>query len=242
LIEFIIQLLRALFGFKDRDNTLPKPEPEPEHYTREQFIEAVKELSEDPIWRARILKDTLNIIKRDFTATPKWVEHELITSQWMNRLFGCGITISFGDGIHALPKDDWLKLIDTLQQDIVEYVKSFTDCDNFATFFKGFADYIVGKPVVIYATGAVFKPMEQYGVKTCRCKYDFLIGGHGWNMICTTEPIEVEKVGTTTKIKYDFTVYNYEPQNDKLGDRFMAEDRCYQLGGGLPIIYGYATK
>jgi hypothetical protein len=39
-------------------------EPEPvEQYTREQFIEAVKELSNDPVWRARILKDALNKLK-----------------------------------------------------------------------------------------------------------------------------------------------------------------------------------
>ncbi|MHC1624449.1 MAG: hypothetical protein ACXQS2_00330 [Methermicoccaceae archaeon] len=40
----------------------------------------------------------------------------------------------------------------------------------------------------------------------CICKSDYLIGGHGWNRIVTTEPIEVEKVGSTL-----------EPQNDKFG-------------------------
>jgi len=227
LLSLIKRLLQRLF----------RREEEKPRYTKEQFIEAVKELSKDPVWRARILKDALTKIKEQHTFNTKWIDRELVTKQTIHRGFGCGISYSFGDGIYALSLEDWIKVIDSLLQDSITYTKSLIDCDNYATFFKGFADFIIGKPVVIYATGLVFRPVEQYGQKVCICKSDYLIGGHAWNRIVTTEPIDVEKVGSTELLHFDFTVYNYEPQNDKFGDKIIG-NWCYQSGGGLPIIYG----
>jgi len=210
-------------------------------YTREQFIEAVKELSGDPVWRAKILRDSLNIIKANSNFTYKWIDRDEITEQMIHRGFSCGITLSQGDGIYAMRRRDWMNLITVLQQDYIKYVPEFTDCDNFATFFKGFADYIAGRPIVIYTTGLVLKPetmkVNYKEYKTCICKSDYLVGGHGWNRIVTLDHIEFEKTGSTEKIKQPFTLYNYEPQNDMLGDRFMGK-YCYQSGGALPIIYG----
>ena len=217
-------------------------EPEAaEQYTREQFIEAVKELSNDPVWRARILKDALNKLKEQKTFETKWVDRDKIIEQTMHRAFGCGLSFSFGKGIYAMRKDDWEWLISALQQDTIKYVSEFTDCDNFATFFKAFADYMAGKPVVIYTTGLVFMPVEQYGQKVCLCKLEYLLGGHGWNRIVTTEPIEFQKTGSTEVIRQDFTVYNYEPQNDIIADKFVGQT-CYMNGGGLPVIFGNRSQ
>jgi len=232
LLSALLSLIRKLLNW-----LFHKEEEEKPQYTKEQFIEAVKELSNDPVWRARILRDTLTKIKEQHTFNVKWIDKDSITQQCMNRGFGCGASFSFGDGIYALSLKDWIKVIDSLLQDTITYVKDLTDCDNYATFFKGFADYIVGKPVVIYTTGLVLRPVEYQGHKSCVCKSDYLIGGHGWNRIVTNEPIEVERVGSTEKLHFDFTVYNYEPQNDKFGDRIIG-NWCYQSGGGLPIIYG----
>ena len=239
LIKLIIEWIKSLFKQEE-------PEPEPEFYTKEQFLSAVSELSRDPVWRAKILKDALDKIKERFQPDLTWCDVEDITQQTLHRAFGCGISFAFGDGVYGMPRQQWEYLIKILQQDAINYVKNFTDCDNFATFFKGFADYICGKPVVIYTTGLVFRVEEVeiagHHLKQCRCVQETLIGGHGWNRICVTdEPIEVGVTGTYEKKRFDFTVYNYEPQNDVLGDRFMGHDRCYRNGGGLPIIYGYLS-
>jgi len=235
LIKLILQFIAKIFGRKKEEK------PEPITYTREQFMEAVKELTSAPHWRARILRDILDKIREKHTFDAKWIDKDDLTTQTLHRLYGCGMYYSFGKGIYALPKEQWEYLIGILQQDQIKYVAQFTDCDNFATFFKGFADYVVGKPVVIYSTGLVLKPKvyEEYGGrKTCVCKSEYLVGGHGWNRIVTTEPCEVQKVGTTEILKFDFTIYNYEPQNDLMvADRIVGE-YCYQNGGGLPVIYG----
>jgi hypothetical protein len=214
-----------------------RKQEEPEQYTREQFIEAVKELSNDAVWRARILKDALSKLREQRAFETKWVSKDEIIEQTTHRVFGCGISYVFGDGIYALSAYDWHWLIEVLQQDSIKYVSEFTDCDNFATFFKGFADYVVGKPVVIYTTGLVFTVAEQMGVKTCLCKLDYLVGGHGWNRIVMSVPTHIKKIGSTEEIVYDFTVYNYEPQEDMLGGRILG-NWCYMSGGGLPVIYG----
>jgi len=228
----LIKKLLELFKRKQKE-----PEPVSEQYTREQFVEAVKELSNDAVWRAKILKDALNKLREQRTFETKWVDRDSILTQTIHRNFGCGLSYVFGDGIYAMSKDDWQWLISTVQQDAIKYVSEFTDCDNFATFFKGFADYIAGKPVVIYTTGLVFIPAEQYGQKICLCKIDYFVGGHGWNRIVTTEPIEFQKIGSTEVVKQDFTVYNYEPQSDNLGDRIIG-NWCYMNGGYLPVIFG----
>lgn len=229
LIKRLLNWLKELFRKEEEEEEVT--------YTREQFVEAVKELSQDPVWRARILKDALNKIKEIRQFEVQWINKDDIVQQNMYRQMSCGIIFSFGDGIYGLKREDFDFLRNILQQDIIKYVSEFTDCDNFATFFKGFADCIVGKHVVIYSTGLVLRPVEQLGVMTCICKYDYLLGGHGWNKVCLIEPITVEKIGSTEKITYPFTIVNYEPQSDDIGDRFVG-GRCYMNSGGLPVIYG----
>ena len=226
LLSLIKKLLKKLFRREEEE----KP-------TREDFINAVKVLSNDPVWRVKILLDSLDLIKSRIHPVLKWIDRDEITRQWLHRGMGCGMSVSFGDGIYGMRKEDWGEIIQALHQDAIHYVKEFSDCDNFASFFKGFADYVAGKPVVIYTTGMVFKPVEQFGHKVCLCKQDYLLGGHGWNRICVIdEPIDVEMVGTTRKEHFNFTLYNYEPQNDMLGDKFVG-NRCYMTGGHLPIFY-----
>jgi hypothetical protein len=68
-------------------------EPEPaEQYTKEQFIDAVRELSNDAVWRARILRDALNKLREQKTFETKWVSKDEITEQVMHRGFGCGLS------------------------------------------------------------------------------------------------------------------------------------------------------
>ncbi|MEN3051790.1 MAG: hypothetical protein ABC596_08290 [Candidatus Methanosuratincola petrocarbonis] len=157
----------------------------------------------------------------------------------MHRLNACGIIYSFGYGVYAYPKEVWRRVIELLQQDSIKWVAEFSDCDNHATFFRGFADFVLGKPSVVYSTGLVFRTQIQYGRKVCVCSSDYLVGGHGWNKVVTTEPITYELVGTTQKVTDPFTVYEYEPQSDELSkDGFFSNGWCYAVGGGLPIFYG----
>lgn len=233
LINRLIKLILSLY----------KREEKKEEYTKEQFMEAVKELSNQPEWRAKILKDCLNYLKTSIQPEQRvFIDKDRIVNQIIHRNFGCGVFHSFGSGVNAIDFDTWKKLIDLLQQNHIKYVSEFTDCDNFATFFKGFADYILGTSV-IYSTGLIFKTQQtttgDRSFRNCICKYDYLFGGHGWNMIVTTEPIEYEKTGSTEKIKDNFTVYNYEPQNDEILDGvFSKSGRCYKVGGGLPVFVG----
>lgn len=237
MLLLVLQYLIKLF--KQESNEESENEQEQVSYTRDDFVNVVKELSNDPVWRARILRDTLDKMKERFVNIEgRWIDREEIIKQTTNRRFGCGVTFSFGDGIYALKRVDWERLIGILQQNIIKWTAEIGDCDNIATFFKGFADYVVGKPVVIYTTGMVFKAVEQYGVKTCICRSEYLVGGHAFcRIVVDGEPITVEKVGTTEKLSFDFTVYNYEPQNDQLGDRILGS-WCYMDGGKLPVIYG----
>lgn len=232
LISRLIEWLKRLFKKEERP-----PQPE---YTREDFIAAVKELSQSPTWRARILKYALLKLREKFADTEGvWIPREQITRQIMHRLNACGIIYSFGYGVYAYPKEVWRRVIELLQQDSIKWVAEFSDCDNHATFFRGFADFVLGKPSVVYSTGLVFRTQIQYGRKVCVCSSDYLVGGHGWNKVVTTEPITYELVGTTQKVTDPFTVYEYEPQSDELSkDGFFSNGWCYAVGGGLPIFYG----
>jgi len=236
-MKWLSGLLSLIRRFLELFKKKQEPKPESEQYTREQFIEAVKELSNNPVWRARILKDALNKLKKMRTFETRWIDRDLIVDQTLHRGFGCGIIFSFGEGINAINKEDWDWLISVLQQNMIKYVSELTDCDNFATFFKGFTDYVVGKDVVIYTTGLVFRVAEQLGQKVCLCRSEYLIGGHAWNRIVMNIPIEIEKIGSTERVVYEFTVYNYEPQSDEIGDK-MIGDWCYMSGGYLPVIFG----
>ena len=211
-------------------------------YTREEFINSVKELSKDPKWRAKMLLDSLNWIKNQKSFSTIWVNKDDLVQQTFDRNMSCGTILSFGNGIYALKKEDWIWLIDVLQQNQIKYVSELTDCDNFTTFFKGFSDYIVGKEVVIYTTGAVLYP-QKYSFSTgqqyeaCICLNNAIIGGHAWCRIVTDEKTECEKTGTTEKVTYNFRIYNYEPQSDEIGDNRIG-NWCYASGFGLPTIYG----
>jgi len=233
-LRYLIDLLKRLFKLKPAPAPAPKPEPE---YTRDQFIEAVKELSNDVVWRAEILTDALLKLSEKYANVEAvWIEKDRIVNQYLHRVLCFGLTYLFGDGCYALPKDVWENIVKDLQQNSIKYMSDFTDCDNFATFFRGFCDVVLGKEAVIYVTGGVFDPAIQFGQKVCVVDSNHLIGGHAWNWVLTTENCEYQKVGSTEIVTDDFTIYNYEPQNDILvSDRFVGK-YCYQCGGGLPLI------
>lgn len=237
LIKRLLNWLKELFRKEEEEEEEQEPEPEPT-YTKEQFIEAIRELSKDPAWRARILKDSLLLLRKKYEGvTTKWIDKDRLTFQTIHRDLSCGITFSFGKGIYAIPKDTFLSIIKDLQQDAIKYTAEHTDCDNFATFMKGFADYVLGKEATIYATGLVLNTQEQYGRKVCICKSEYLVGGHGWNRYAILEPIEYERTGSTEKVVDEFTIVNYEPQSDAYTIDPFFNGRCYKTGGGLPIIY-----
>jgi len=226
----LINWLKSLF----------KKEEPPVSYTREDFIKAVEELSQSPTWRAKILRDALDKLKAKYEGvTTKWIDKDRLTFQTIHRTLSCGMTFSFGKGIYAIPKDTFLSLIKDLQQDAITYVAEHTDCDNFALFAKGFADYVLGKEATIYATGLVLNTQEQHGRKVCICKAEYLVGGHAWNRYALLEPIEYERTGSTEKIVDEFTIVNYEPQSDSFSVDAFFGSRCYKTGGGLPIIYAF---
>jgi len=56
------------------------------------------------------------------------------------------------------------------------------------------------------------------------------------------EPIEYTKIGTNDVVRDDFTVVNYEPQNDRVFVDVFEDGACYKTGGGLPIIYAGEKK
>lgn len=240
LLSELLSLIRKLIDII-KSVLRREEEEEEEEYTREDFEEAVKKLSEEPKWRARILKDALTVLRKRYEGVhTEWIDKDRLTTQTIHRNLSCGITLSYGDGIYAIPKEAALDLFRTLQQDAIKYIAEHMDCDNFAVIFKGLGDYVFGKPVVIFTTGLVLRVIEQLGHRTCICKADYLVGGHGWNRMAILEPIEYQKVGSTETIIDNFTLINYEPQSDVFStDSFMSDDVCYKSGGGLPIFYGF---
>lgn len=232
------KLWLALLSLIEWLKSLFKKEEPPVSYTREDFVKAIEELSQSPTWRAKILRDALDKLKDKYAGTTtKWIDKDKLTFQTIHRGLSCGMTFSFGKGIYAIPKDTFLSIIKDLQQDAIKYIAEHTDCDNFATFMKGFADYVLGKEATIYATGLVLNTQEQYGRKVCICKSEYLVGGHGWDRYAILEPIEYERTGSTEKVVDEFTIVNYEPQSDAYTIDPFFNGRCYKTGGGLPIIY-----
>ena len=232
------KLWLALLSLIEWLKSLFKKEEPPVSYTREDFVKAIEELSQSPTWRAKILRDALDKLKEKYAGTTtKWIDKDKLTFQTIHRGLSCGMTFSFGKGIYAIPKDTFLSIIKDLQQDAIKYIAEHTDCDNFATFMKGFADYVLGKEATIYATGLVLNTQEQYGRKVCICKSEYLVGGHGWDRYAILEPIEYERTGSTEKVVDEFTIVNYEPQSDAYTIDPFFNGRCYKTGGGLPIIY-----
>ncbi|MEM2447279.1 MAG: hypothetical protein QW734_11555 [Candidatus Bathyarchaeia archaeon] len=241
LFKLIFEIIMRLFR-KSNEREDEKKEVE-EKYTRDDFIKAVNELSERVEWRAKILKVALDKLREKYSgAHTEWVERDKITFQEIHRVLGCGLSFSFGKGIYAIPKDTFLSLIKDLEQNLIVWREEESDCDNIATAFKGFADYVIGKPIVIYTTGLVFRSAEQFGQRVCVCKSEYLLGGHAWNRVVILEPIEYTKIGTNDVVRDDFTVVNYEPQNDRVFVDVFEDGACYKTGGGLPIIYAGEKK
>ena len=234
VLQYLIELFVRLFR-KERSEEKEKKEEEPQRFfTRDEFKEVVMVLSADPAWRARMLLDALASLRNERRPVMKWVSKGEITMQVMDAGQSCGVMYSFGEGAMVMAKEDWEWLIDNLRQDAIKYVEEMTDCDNFAIFFKGFADYVLGEEAVIYVTGIVGRE-SVYGLggqthRACVCRRDVVIGGHAWNRILVMEPVQVSVVD------YDFRVYDYEPQSDEVGVGKIG-NWCYWSGGGLPVFY-----